>query len=85
MENVKVYQLNENDGVAATSLAKAKAYYSEMTGLNDEDAYYDFEAKEVPLSMETWTDETMKNKETLHDIVQECWKGKPFIAFSSEY
>lgn len=85
LENVKVYQLNENDGVAAESLEQAKEYYSKMTGLSDEDAFYDYTAQEIPLDQEMWKDESMTEKETLSDVVKEHWKGKPFIAFSSEY
>lgn len=85
MENVKVFQLNETEGVAAGSLAQAKEWYLEITGLNEEDAFYDYEATELPLTYEIWEDESKKKKQTLRSVIVELWIGVPFIAFSTEY
>ncbi|BAQ11466.1 hypothetical protein OXB_2996 [Bacillus sp. OxB-1] len=84
MESVKVFQLNEYDAVAAESLEQAKNYYRKETGLSDDDAFYDYEPTELPLDFEAWTDETRTSKETLRSVVKEHWKGKPFIALSSD-
>lgn len=84
MENVKVYQLNEYDAVAAESLEQAKEYYRKETGLSDEEAFYDFEPTELPLDFEAYTDETRSSKEALISVIKEYWKGKPFIALSSD-
>lgn len=85
MENVKVFQLNETDGVAAENLEQAKAWYLDMTGLNEEDAFYDYEATEFPLTYKVWEDETRKRKQSLREVIAELWEGEPFIAFSTEY
>ena len=85
MENVKVFRLNECDGVAAKTLEQAKEYYMEATGLNEEDAFYDYEATEFPLTHEIWEDESETKKQTLQEVVDEFWKGEPFIAFSADY
>ena len=85
MENVKVYQLNEYDAVAAETLEDAKDFYRATTGLSDEDAFYDYEPAEYPLDYQIWEDETKTKKQPLKEVVAEYWKGKPFIAFSMEY
>lgn len=85
MDNVKVYQLNEYDGVAAESLEQAKDWYMEVTGLNVEDAFDDYETEEIPLSYKVWEDESRTNKQTLESIIAEQWEGKPFIAFCQEW
>lgn len=84
MENVKVYQLNEYDTVAAESLEQAKDFYQKEIGLSNEDAFYDFEPNEVPLDHKVYTDESCTEMQTLKSIVDEYWKGKPFIATSSD-
>ena len=84
MENVKVYQLNEYDGVAAESLDQAKEWYLKATGLSEDDAFYDYEASELPLEFEVWEDESRQKKESLKSVVEEFWKGEPFLAFSSD-
>ena len=85
MENVKVFQLNETDGVVAVSLVQAKEWYLTVTGLNEEDAFYDYEATELPLTYEIWEDECKIKKQALQGVIEELWKGEPFIAFTTEY
>lgn len=84
MENVKVYQLNEYDSVAAESLEQAKDYYRKETGLGDEDAFYDFVPYERSLDEEVYTDETCTDMQSLKSVVEEYWKGMPFVATSSD-
>lgn len=84
MENVKVYQLNEYDGVFAETLEQAKEYYLKITGLSEEDAFYDYEASELPLDFEVWEDESRQKKQSLKSVAEEFWKGEPFLAFSSD-
>lgn len=85
MENVKVYQLNEIDAVAAESLEQAKNFYLKETGLSEEDAFYDFEPVVFLLDHEIWVDETKTRKQPLEELVKEFWKGEPFLAFTTEY
>ncbi|GIN22528.1 hypothetical protein [Siminovitchia fordii] len=84
MEKVKVYQLNEYDGVAAEFLEQAREFYLKVTGLSDDDAFYDYEANEVNLEQEVWEDKSRTKKQTLRSVIAEYWSGEPFIAFSSE-
>lgn len=84
MKNVKVYQLNEYDSVAAVSLEQAKDYYQNETGLSNEDAFYNFVPYERSMEDKVYTDETRTDMQTLSSVVEECWKGKPFIATSSD-
>lgn len=84
MENVKVYQLNEYDTVAAESLEQAKDFYRKETGLSDEEAFYDFESTELPLEHKVYTDESCKTMQPLKTVIEEYWKGEPFIATSSD-
>lgn len=81
---VKVYQLNEYDGVSAESLEQARAWYLEITGLSEYDAFDDFEPTELPLSYEIYEDETRARKQPLSEVIEESWKGEPFLAFSSD-
>jgi hypothetical protein len=81
---VKVFQLNECDAVAAFFLEEAKEWYMKETGLDAKEAFYDYKAEEVPLDQLIWEDETMKNKISIHQVVEEYWNGQPFIAVSSE-
>lgn len=67
LENVKVFQVNEYDGVAATTLEQAKDWYMKVTGLNEEDAFYDYEASELPLDYEIYEDET-RQKNRLYNL-----------------
>lgn len=85
MAKVKVFQLNEWDGVAAESLEQAKDWYLKTTGLNEEDAFDDYEANELPLTFEMWEDETRSKKQTLQSEIEKSWEGKPFLIFSSEW
>ena len=80
--NVKVFQLNECDAVAAFSLEEAKGWYMKETGLNAKEAFYDYEAEEVPLNTMIWEDEVKTNEIPVSQILEEWWSGKPFIAIS---
>lgn len=85
IDNVKVFQLNECDAVAAETVKEAQKWYMEITGLSEQEAFYGEEPKEVSLTHEIWQDETRKKKEVLKDVLEELWEGKPFIIFSTEY
>lgn len=82
--NVKVFQLNECDAVAAFSLEDAKEWYMRETGLDAKEAFYDYEAEEISLDKLIWEDETMKNKISVAQVIEDFWQGVPFIAISSE-
>lgn len=79
-----MYLLNGFDGVAAKTLKEAKEWYLKTTGLNKEDAFYDYEASEMALDFEVWRDESRQSKQSLKSVIQEHWKGEPFLVISSE-
>lgn len=83
MENVKVFQLNEFDSVAAFSLEEAKEWYRNETGLSSEEAFYDYIPHERGMEEKVYTDETCTDMQSLESVVKECWRGEPFIATSS--
>lgn len=84
LENVKVFQVNDYDGVAAESVEEAKACYLKETGLDEEEAFEGYDAKEIPLDHKIFEDESGTNKQSLKQALAEGWTGKPYIIFSSE-
>lgn len=84
MENVKVYQLNEYDGVAAESLEQAKEWYLENVALNEEEAFDESEVGELPMDYEVYRDESLQYKQSLKSVIEERWKGEPFLAFACD-
>lgn len=82
--DVKPFQVNEGDTVAAFTLEEAKQFYKKVTGLNDEDAFYDFEAEERSLDELIWEDESMESKISIKQAIEMYWDGEPFIVCSSE-
>jgi hypothetical protein len=81
---VQVFQLNEYDAVAALTPGQAQEYYMKLTGLDEEEAVPD-EITVVPMDYMVWEDETMKSKMSVKTLIENEWKGEPFIAFSSEW
>jgi hypothetical protein len=83
LQDVKAFQLNDDDTVAAYTLEEAKKYYQKITGLDDEDAFRD--PCERSLDAMIWEDEHMKNKISIREAIQIYWEGEPFIIASSEW
>ena len=82
LKDVKAFRLNEDDAIAAYSMEEAKAWYMELTGLNDEEAFYDFEPEELNLDEMIWEDESMKNKLSIQQAIERYWDNEPFIVVS---
>jgi hypothetical protein len=78
---VHVYRMNEYDAVAAESDEQAIQYYSQFETL-DEDKIENIEV--VSMDYMVW-DEERKGKIYVREIIENEWKGEPFIAFSTEY
>lgn len=78
---VQVYRLNEYDAVAAKSEDEAKEFYLKITGLDENEAFEDISI--VPMDYMVWTDETRTRKISIKDLIENEWKGEPFIAFST--
>jgi hypothetical protein len=84
MADVQVFQMNEYDAVAAKSEEQAREFYLQFTGLSEDEAFPE-EITVVPMNKKVWNDETMENKITLDRIIEKMWKGKPFIATTTEW
>lgn len=85
LSNVYVYQLCEDDAVAAYSLEEAKEWYKELTGLSDDELYSDDDVEVIDMSKEVWNDECLTTKTTVREIVNTYWDGEPFIAVTSYF
>ncbi|WP_258831482.1 hypothetical protein [Peribacillus frigoritolerans] len=83
LDDVKAFQLNDDDTVAAFTLEEAKVHYKRITGLDDEDAFR--EPTERSLDAMIWEDEHMKNKISIREAIKMYWEGEPFIVASSEW
>ncbi|MBL4951089.1 hypothetical protein JK635_02390 [Neobacillus sp. YIM B02564] len=79
---VHVYQMNEYDAVAAESVEQAIEYYSQFEPLDEEDIE---NIEVVPMDYQVWDDEERTKKISIREIIENEWKGEPFIAFSTEY
>ena len=83
---VNVYRLCECDSVAAHTLEEARNWYKETTGLSDDELYTDEEVEVLPPSYMVHNDEKGgPDMISIGEIVQEYWKGEPFIACSTEW
>lgn len=83
--NMKAFQINESDTVAAYTLEEAKQYYRKITGLSDDDAFYDYEARECSLDELIWDDEERTKQKTLREAIDQYWEGEPFIVCTTEF
>ncbi|PGQ88245.1 hypothetical protein [Priestia megaterium] len=85
-KDVKVFQLNEADAVAAYTLESAKEWYLQHTGLSAKDAFEDYEAEEISKDYKVYlTEENLElGKIKVQKIVEHFWKGTPFIVFSMD-
>jgi len=83
-KDVKVFQLNDSDAVAAYTLEDAKEWYLAHTGLSAKNAFEDYEAEEVSNDYKVYkTEENMEHgKIKVQEIVKQYWQGTPFIVFS---
>lgn len=84
MSEVKVFQINEYDAVAAKYEEEAKQFYLKLTGLPENEAFPE-EITVVPLDTQVWADETLENKISLSTILESQWSGEPFLALTSEW
>lgn len=85
LKDMKAFQVNEYDTVAAYSLEEAKTFYLKHTGMDEKEAFYDFEAEERSLDEMIWEDETRQSKQSIKQVIQEYWDGSPFIVCSTVY
>lgn len=84
MAEVKVFQINEYDAVAAKTEEQAKEHYLQVTGLDEDEAFLD-EITVVSLDKRVWADESMESKVAIKNIVEDRWMGEPFIATTADW
>lgn len=84
IENVFVYRICECDAVAAYSLEDAIEWYKKFTGVELDELYTYDDVEIVDKSDSVWSDEDMKEKITVGEIINREWNGEPFIAISYE-
>lgn len=78
-KDVRVFEMDEMDAVAARSEEEAVKYYTELTGVEVT------EVTEIPRDYMVWEDETMTRKRSVDWILTEFWDGEPFIAITQGY
>lgn len=78
-KDVRVFEMDEMDAVAARSEEEAVKYYTELTGVEIN------EVSEIPRDYMVWEDESMKRKCSVDSILTELWDDEPFIVFTQEY
>ena len=84
LQDVQVYRICKCDAVAAYSLDEAFEWYKEKTGLEGEELYAYDDVEIIDKSVPVWSDEDMKEKITVGEIINREWNGEPFIAISYE-
>lgn len=84
-KDVKVFEVNECEAVAAHTLEEAKAWYLKEYQMDETEAFYDHEAQEITKDKLVWNDEGRTQKISVGEIVDLHWKGKPFVVYSTEW
>ncbi|WP_103110812.1 hypothetical protein [Brevibacillus reuszeri] len=85
LKDVLVFRLCECDAVAAFTLEEAKLWYTETTGITDDEMYDDGEIEVVSLDYQVYKDEDTTDLISVREIVETHWNGEPFIVFSTLY
>lgn len=80
---VSVYQVCEDEAVAAKTASEAKQWYKNLTGLNEKDIFGDRDIRRIDLNGVYYVDMDNTKKRLLKDVIEEEWQGEPFIALYS--
>jgi hypothetical protein len=83
-KDVKAFELNECDVVAAHTLGEAKTWYMEEYSMDAEEAFYDHKPQEITKDKLVWDDEERTRKISVGEIIDLYWEGKPFVVYSTE-
>lgn len=85
LKDVMVFQVCDNDAVAAHSPAEARSWYQEKTGLTEYEIYSPEEIEVVSLDHTVFKGEDCRELITVREIIETYWEGKPFIAITEFY
>lgn len=86
LKDVRVFRLCECDAVAAYTLDEAIEWYKEQTGLADDELYPREEIKILSPDYKVYKDAyNSEEMITLSELVDQEWRGEPFIACSTEW
>ena len=79
LPNVKAYMVSEYDAVAARSFQEAVQWYKDKIVDDPESIYTEEESHVLDLDEKYWNDEGETHKQTVREMIDEGWEGKPFI------
>lgn len=85
VKDVKVFELNECDAVAAYTLEDAIEWYTDYTGIEKQELYSGDDVQEIDRSHSIWEDELMEERTTVGKIIDDQFDGEPFIVYSTEF
>lgn len=80
---VSVYQISEDEAVAAKSVSEAKQWYKSLTGYKDDQLLSDREVRRLDLNGVYYIDSDKVEKRLLKDVIEKDWEGEPFVAIYS--
>lgn len=84
-KEIRVYQLTEDDAVAAEWDTDAVEWYKNLTGLEDDEINSPEDVELVDLDKVILKGEGTDETTTVREVVKEYWTGEPFIAVMSVY
>lgn len=79
VKDVKIFELDELDAVAAQTEEEAVSFYTDLTRVEV------IEVTEIPRDYEIYEDESMEKKRSVGSLVDEGWDGEPFIVYTTNY
>lgn len=83
-EEIGVFEVNEYDAVAAYYVEDAVAYYQSEIDDRPDAVYAIEDIEEVSKNKKVYKDENRDEMETIADVLDRNWNGKPFIVSSSD-
>ncbi|WP_438498048.1 hypothetical protein [Paenibacillus sp. IHBB 3054] len=85
LQDVYVYQICECDAVAAYSVEEAKSFYTELTGVKDDELYADDDVEIISPESKVRNSEEDDELISIQEILEKHWEGEPFIVCSTEW
>jgi hypothetical protein len=79
LPNVQAYMVSEYDAVAARSFQEAIQWYKDKVVDDPESIYTEEESHVLDMNEKYWSDEGETHKQTVREMIDEGWEGKPFI------
>ncbi|MBH0159076.1 hypothetical protein IHV10_22155 [Fictibacillus sp. 5RED26] len=80
LQDVLVFQISDDESVAAYSLEEAKSWYMNEYGISEDELYSDDDIEIVPMDKKVRRGEDEEGLISVQEIVNTYWEGTPFIA-----